>query len=364
MAYDGAWAQVSRWGLPVLEAPVHPVLAPASRRLWRDGGTLQLGRSGPAAVVLSGLTESRRAVLALLDGSRSRAQVVAQAPTVGATPAAAEELLALLDGAGLLADAGSDTAALAGLSQQDRDRLGPDVAALRLLHGGAAAGVFGRRREARVLIRGAGRVGAPLSALLAAAGVGTVDVRDDAAVRPEDTGVGGLEHRDIGRPRALAVRDRLRALAPSVALDLRRPDLVVLTEPEDPAPDAGLLVLDGLAHLVARVEDQVGVVGPLVLPGRSSCLHCLDLARTGLDPAWPALAAQLARAPRELQACDGVLATAVAAQAALQILELLAGETTPATLDGTLELTVPGWRWRRRSWPRHPACPCVWERAA
>ena len=343
---------------------MHPVLAPGNRRLWRDAGTLQLGRSGPAAVVLSGLTEGRRAVLALLDGSRGREQVVAQAAAVGATPGAAEELLALLDGAGLLADAGSDSAALSGLSRQERDRLVPDVAALRLLHGRSVAGVVDRRRQARVLIRGAGRIGAPLSALLAAAGVGTVDVRDDAAVRPEDTGVGGLEHRDIGRSRGLAVRDRLRALAPSVALELRRPDLVVLTGPEDPAPDASLLVLDGLAHLVARVEDHVGVVGPLVLPGRSACLRCLDLTRTGLDPAWPALAAQLGRPAGQQSACDGVLATAVATQAALQILELLAGETTPATPDGTLELTVPGWRWRRRSWPQHPACPCTWERAA
>ena len=343
---------------------MHPVFAPASRRLWRDGGTLQLGRSGPGAVVLAGLTEGRRAVLALLDGSRSREQVVAQATAAGGSCEGAQELLALLDAAGLLADAGTDTAALVDLAQEERDRLRPDVAALRLAHGGAAAAVFGLRRHARVLVRGAGRVGAPLAALLAAAGVGTVDVRDDLPTRPEDTGVGGLANRDVGRPRALALRDRLHELAPSAGLDLHRPDLIVLTEPDDAAPDAGLLVQDGLPHLVARVHDQVGVVGPLVLPGRSACLHCLDLTRTDLDPGWPALAVQLARPAPQVPACDGVLPTAVAAQAALQVLEFLEGATTPGTLGGSLELSMPGWRWRRRSWPRHPACPCAWEQAA
>jgi hypothetical protein len=52
-----------------------------------------------------------------------------------------------------------------------------------------------------------------------------------------------------------------------------------------------------------------------------------------------------------------VLASAVASQAALQALELLEGGT-PGSVGGTLELTLPGWRWRRRTWPAHPGCDC------
>ena len=37
------------------------------------------------------------------------------------------------------------------------------------------------------------------------------------------------------------------------------------------------------------------VVGPLVLPGRSSCLSCAHRHRTDADPGWPAVARQLAR---------------------------------------------------------------------
>jgi hypothetical protein len=64
-------------------------------------------------------------------------------------------------------------------------------------------------------------------------------------------------------------------------------------------------------------------------------------------------------APRAAPPCDGPLAVAVAAQAALQALALLDG-ASPATAGGTLELTLPDWRWRRRSWSPHPACGCAW----
>ena len=48
----------------------------------------------------------------------------------------------------------------------------------------------------------------------------------------------------------------------------------------------------------------------------------------------------------------------VAAQAALQVLLLIDGTAHPVSIGGTLELALPDWRWRRRSWPLHPACGC------
>jgi hypothetical protein len=61
------------------------------------------------------------------------------------------------------------------------------------------------------------------------------------------------------------------------------------------------------------------------------------------------------------QPCDGPLAVAVAALAAQQVLEQLDGEALPASVGGTLELALPDWRWRRRSWQVHPACGCSWR---
>lgn len=197
--------------------------------------------------------------------------------------------------------------------------------------------------------------------LLAASGVGAVDVHDPAPATAADVGVGGLTTQDVGRPRGAALRDRIAQLSPSTQLDARLPDLVVLAEP---APgEAELLARAGVPHLRVSVVAQRAVVGPLVLPGRTACTHCLDLTRTDLDPQWPALDAQLAVSAQAGTSVDGVLAVAAAAQAALQVLEQVEGRTAPATLDGTLELTLPDWRWRRRSWSPHDACPCAWAGA-
>jgi hypothetical protein len=220
-----------------------------------------------------------------------------------------------------------------------------------------------RRRRARVTVSGAGRVGAPVAALLAAAGVGGVDVVDDGLTRPEDCGVGGLGPDAVGRPRGEAARELVRSLTAAAGQSARhgRPELsglVVLT------PAAGQPVPEPpqhLPHLLAEVRGEVGVVGPLVAPGASACLRCLDLARCDRDPGWPALAVQLAEASRDLAPCDGALALAVAAQTALQALTFLDDVTLPGTVGGTLELTLPDWRWRRRSWQLHPDCDCRWR---
>jgi hypothetical protein len=81
------------------------------------------------------------------------------------------------------------------------------------------------------------------------------------------------------------------------------------------------------------------------------------------------LVAQLAgRRERANEPCDVVLAALVAAQAAAQALAYLdrehAAGPLPATANGTLQLALPDWRWRRRSWSPHPACGCCWVQSA
>ena len=96
--------------------------------------------------------------------------------------------------------------------------------------------------------------------------------------------------------------------------------------------------------------------GPLVSPGRSACLRCLDLTRAERDPAWPLILAQVAGSRLEPQACDTVLAAGVAALAAAQVLLFIdTGRPGRGGPNGTLELAVPDWQWRRRTWLAAPA---------
>ena len=140
---------------------------------------------------------------------------------------------------------------------------------------------------------------------------------------------------------------------------MTRPELAVLTG----TPDRDLvtwLMRDRIPHLAASAAEAIGVVGPLVLPARSACLRCLDLARTDRDPAWPLILAQLAGRPSDPPACDAALAAAVAAQATAQALTFIDRPDRwigPVT-NGTLELVLPSWQWRRRTWLPHPDCAC------
>jgi bacteriocin biosynthesis cyclodehydratase domain-containing protein len=137
-----------------------------------------------------------------------------------------------------------------------------------------------------------------------------------------------------------------------------RPDLVVLTARHLPELQAELM-RDQIPHLVVSASEAIGIVGPLVMPGRTACLRCLDLLRTDHDPAWPLILAQLAGRPPGPLSCDAPLAAAVAAQATSQVLAFI--DVTPsavAVTNGTLELVLPGWQWRRRTWPPHPECSC------
>jgi bacteriocin biosynthesis cyclodehydratase domain-containing protein len=357
-----------------VRVPDRPMIKPGLRRLRRDETSVQLGLDPDRAVVLTGLDETTLRWLDRLDGSQEQASLLRAASDEGIPPSVAGGLLDLLAARGVLDDAAADRSAYATLPDAEQDRLRPDLAclALRARRPDAGVGLLAARRQAAVEVRGAARVGASAATLLAAAGVGHVAIRDGAPTRPADVAPAGLSPFDVGTRRETAARAAVRRAAPAAcpALPVGRaaPDLVLLA-PDGPvdALDRDGLLRAGIPHLLATVRETTGVIGPLVLPGRSACLRCLDLTRADRDPGWPRVAAQIATdsdiagAPT-VRACDTVLATAVAVHAVLQVLAFLDGEP-PLAVDGTLEITLPEGQLRRRSWTAHPGCGCGWADA-
>jgi bacteriocin biosynthesis cyclodehydratase domain-containing protein len=337
------------------------VLKPGLRRLWRDDSTLQIGTDPDRAVVLGGLDPRVAGLVDALDGTRDEKAVVAAARTKGLDPEQVRRLMGLLGACGALDDASTDPTPLAGLSAAERDRLAPDLAALSLRSRAAdrGLGALARRRAAVVEVHGAGRVGATLAVLLGAAGVGAVHVRDPAQTRPGDVSTGGLRPEDVGRSRQDAATDAVRRVSPAATVRGGTSAALVVLAPVGALTARPAPALLGRAHLAVWIREGRGVVGPLVLPGASSCLHCHDLHRRDRDPLWPRIAAQLASDPMEAPPCEAPLAMAVAALGAAQALAHLDGEPAPTTLDGTLEVTLPDLTVRRRSWQPHPECGCA-----
>lgn len=338
-----------------------PVLNPGVRPLWRDSRSLQLGLESERATIIDGVDGATARLITELDGTRTEAEVLADAAAAGLDIAVVTQLLSGLRRHRLIVDGFPVTPkGLSGSSTMER--LAPDRVSIGLARPeNLATQILERRRRAAVVVHGAGRVGTPLAALLAAAGVGNVVVVDDDHIQLADVAPGGVCPSDEGRLRTIAAAEAVRRCAPEVDTTplppSQDPDLVVLTLPTSPSTLAALHATK-VAHLVAAVRETTAIVGPLVQPGYSTCLRCLDLQRTDRDPAWPMIAAQLATPKRGfVEPCDVVLATIAASVAAMQCLTHLDQAPSAAT-GSTLELALPDWRIRRRTWLPHPDCDC------
>ncbi len=233
-----------------------------------------------------------------------------------------------------------------------------------LLRDARAAERVGRRRAgSAVEVRGHGPLALAVAAALARAGVGAVHARTSGPVEHCDLLVTGLPVGALGRDRSRVAAELLTTAAPQVrtgAQGRTPPDLVVLTDALARGLDeADALTGRAVEHLVVRMRDGRGVVGPLVLPGRTACLRCLDLHRTGRDPGWPALSTALTD---RTGSADTAALAATAALGATQALLALDGPTTgappPPTLDATLELDLDAAAVVTRVWRAHPGCPC------
>ncbi|MCO1660753.1 TOMM precursor leader peptide-binding protein [Pseudonocardia humida] len=328
--------------LPPADAPAGPVPSalPAvlglepHRRVFRTGpGERFVGLDPGTAVVVGSLPDGLAALVDDLATPTARDELVERAVARGARRADALDLLSRLHRAGVVVDASA-------LRRADE-----------------------HRRRAAVLVEGAGPLAVGVALGLAAAGVGTVHLRTAGTVTAADLRTGLIEA-DRGRPRAQALAAAVAAVAPRAvsgpAPARFSPDLVLLTDALVPEPvRVGKLHAAGRAHLAVRLRDGTGVVGPLVLPGRTACLRCLELHRRARDRAWPAVAAQLVGKPGTADPACAVATAALATAQALVALDGAAGGgLTPPTLDATLELEPSAGALRRRAWPPHPDCGC------
>lgn len=289
--------------------------------MWRDATTIQIGD----AVVVSGVDRSHVAWLLRLDGLATTEQVVRR----GGVP---EEQARRLAGALREAGALEDAAALPD-SVRWASRAGREVAQRRL---GAALSTYrdpvttlaalSRRDSARVHVRGLGDVARAVERAVEAAGMRLV-------------------------PQARATI--------TVLADAAHPDVVSdLSAPDGP-------------HLPAATLGARGVAGPLVVPGRTSCLTCAHLHRRDRDLAWPLLAVQWSQdlAGLPTPPVDPLLAAAVAVHAVLLLrawaesgsVEGAGAGPEIGWADRAVEILLPDGRTTVVPRPPHPLCGCRWQ---
>src|SRR5690606_2884405 len=339
-----------------------PILLPALRWYWRDPYRLQIGTAPDRAVILELTDPTAAKTLDLLDGTRTHAGVLRAAAARDIAAAEAKRIISELTAAGLVIDAA--TIRLSGVPDGTRRRLEPETAALAYRPGlgdGTPAEIVRRRLAARVLITGAGQLGVPIACALASAGIGHVDTDVSGITQMGDATPGGFVPADAMRPRILAAAEAVRRAAPDVEVGPLRKGSATFAVLVGFAAPATLTALSYanrcLAHLAVAVRDATVIVGPLVVPGQTPCLNCLDLHRRDRDPGWPAVAAQLPTSAEAPEPIAATTALSAAAYAAAEVLAYIDG-ATPRTAGATVEIPQAG-EWIRRQWTHHPGCRCL-----
>lgn len=320
-----------------------PRLRPGLPVLWRTATSVQVGTDARWSVALDDLSPPAARALAAVGPGADRRAVVTALRRAGSGELEVRAVLAHLEAALLLVRAAPAP--------------GDETAWALLDARGDASGTAARRAGSAVAVRGLGRTGTAVAALLAAAGVGTLALVDPGTVTRHDVGVGGLRLEDVGLARTTAAARVVHGVAPGVrtgAVDA--PDVTVLVEHHaaDPVRYTALQD-DGAVHLSVVLREASVLVGPLVRPGVTACLRCLDLERSRRDPCWPTLAAQLVRTDPAVE--ETTLAATAAALAAAQVLAHLDGRPV-TTHDAALVVALPDAVPCRVTWEPQDACGC------
>lgn len=316
------------------------------RLVDRGPGGLQIGTEPPRRVILRNPPDQASNVLLALDGQQPLHRVM---ESTGSDPELWSDVLLRLVDAGLVGRAGNTAAPVLGLTEERAHlthRYGTETAEV----------LIGRRADAIVEIRGAGRIASTMALQLAASGVGHLHHAPNRPINRHDLlppmDPGRQDDQDRMAARLRTVSDRIQV---SPVAGHQRPSIVVLAGdgPAD-ATEAATLVDDDVPHLAVWAGAARAVIGPMVLPKLSSCLWCAELTRTEIDDGWPLVRQAMAGQPT---APPTVLAAGAAALAAAQVLDLIEGIHRPSTIDGTVEWDAVGLP-RRRSWSAHPQCRC------
>jgi len=283
---------------------------PGLRRTALDSTSVQIGTDPERALVLEFPEPHVTELLDHLDNWLTESDYYRAARNLGVQRTDAEELLTLLRRSKLV----MDPAALTGQAHDPRIRTdqADEAAALALRKAEAPVEVMTARSRQRVWVVGGGRMATDIADLLSRCGVGHVHQGDRRSVD--------------------------------------RTDLAVVVNPQQPPMlTAQAHARRKLPYLMVAIADGAVNIGPLVVPGRTPCVACVELHHRDAVPRWCLFGGD--SSPVEVALRE--LAVATTACQAMQYLDGTACQARSATI----QLRAP-FQMRRRTWQPHPSCGC------
>lgn len=321
-----------------------PRIKRTTERMEAPNGDLYLLRpSAGADIHIEDPDEEGRRLLAALDGTRSRAQLVEEfgADEVG-------DLLAQLEELGVVEDGADDDLISAEvIARYDRQlRYFSDISS------GPTASECQRRLEsARIAVLGVGGLGGWSALNLACVGVGEMLLLDFDRVETSNLNRQVLyTEADVGRHKAVAAGERLKAFNSSMRVEVRVERLeseamiletikgydMVIDACDWPAHDIERWINSacfaaGIPFIAMSHFPPIARVGPLYVPGVTGCFACQE---TGYRRTYPLfdVAVEQQRGKASPAATLGPACGLIGGQVGLDVMHQLTGLAQPSTL--------------------------------
>ena len=339
---------------------------PNHQPLWRNPFEMQLGL-GQNSVVLKQLSPAQERLIAALYRGIADQHLPTITKQLGLSE---EESESVLDQVGpiMLADHPKNKAKVE-LSPEFIAGAFSEIIRASLLYAVDGEAVLIGRAGRSIHIEDISRSGLSIAQGLAAAGVGHLISHDEQQVLPADLGPTGYPSQLLGRPRIDALRSMLAA-SPNKAIvstgkkllekQLQKIDCAVLIVQQAIAPRRyAHWVNRDVPHIAVSFDTQFASISPMIIPGQTACLFCLDAMRTKEDSNWPVLASQLIASQKKFDDAASQLFTAgVVIQKILARIDKVAGfELNEENLSG-YRMNLNTGEVTEYIWPKHEACGC------
>jgi hypothetical protein len=336
--------------------------------VWRDESTIQIGLAPAPCALIDEADADLFSFLRSLDG-RLTTEELTNLPNCP-NKNRLEHIFAALTQAHALIDADACPTSKASTLRAFRTRSLKQTLIQDLTRPEPSAGslVMKKRSESYVQINGADPLALATCHLLAAAGVKRVviDSPDHLSqlVKPESLVGLGPDWSNVGQPALLATRAIATQFGTEVTRPrgLPKPDCEIFTA-WPPPNERDRVVGEHIPHVVAISDGASATVGPLVLPSKSACLRCVELAQQRLDPRWAHIQVQLqARPAQPEQLSDSLLTTWAASflcMGVLSHLEMLDFGTGSSLVGQRVLVATPGPKVSVERFVIDPVCGCA-----
>lgn len=340
---------------------------PNQQPLWRNPFEMQLG-TGANSVVLNRLSPAQERLIAALYKGVADQQLPLVSKQLGLSKQESNEVLEQVGPLMLL-----EPPKLKGKPDLSDDFVAgafAEIIRTSLTLGVDGEAVLIARGERTVHIEDLSKAGLLIAQGLAAAGIGNLVSHDEGQVSKANLGPTGYPSQVMGHPRIDAVRSMLAA-SPNQCLissgkkiserQLAKIDCAILIAQQviEPRRYSTWMNRD-VPHLAITFDAESVSISPMVIPGQTACLFCLENMRTDENSNWPAIASQLFASQKKFDdSASQLFAAGIAIQKILTLLDKVSGfEGSKENLVG-FKLKLSTGEVTEFRWAKHDACHCA-----